>query len=84
MEFLLLIMFFAGWIVGYIQEHYRTDKTNKLIRDLEENKKDYLMYRGSSFDSVTGELFWAKDDALAYSEGIDNAIAMIKKEFKND
>lgn len=84
MELLFLLAFFAGWIVGYIQEHYRTDKVNKLIKDLEAHKKDYLIYRGSSFNQITGELMWAKDDAEAYAEGMDSAIAMIKREFKND
>ena len=52
---------------------------NKIIKDLELHKFEYLKYRGSSF-SLTGELFWAKDDAVAYAEGIDYAITMIKGE----
>ena len=39
---------------------------------------EYLKYRGSSFDSITGELLWAKDDALAYHEGIMYAIKIIE------
>lgn len=50
----------------------------QLIKLLEERKKDYLIYRGSSFSQVTGELLWAKDDAQAYAEGIDETIAIIK------
>lgn len=50
----------------------------QLIELLEEHKKDYLHYRGSSFSQVTGELLWAKEDAIAYAEGMDSAIAMIK------
>lgn len=50
----------------------------QLIKLFEEHKKDYLMYRGSSFSQVTGELLWAKDDAESYAEGIDSAIALIQ------
>lgn len=49
----------------------------KLIEKLELTKTNYLIYRGSSFDSK-GNLLWAKDDALAYTEGIDAAIKIIK------
>jgi len=52
------------------------DKT-KLIEKLELTKIKYLIYRGSSFDSQ-GNLLWAKDDARAYAEGIDNAIKIIE------
>lgn len=54
------------------------DKT-KLIEKLELTKINYLIYRGSSFDSE-GNLLWAKDDAEAYAEGIDAAISIIKGE----
>lgn len=50
----------------------------QLIKLLEEHKKDYLIFRGSSFSQVTGELLWAKEDAEAYAQGMDSAIAMIK------
>lgn len=50
----------------------------QLIELFEQTKHDYLVYRGSAFDSFTGELIWAKDDALAYSEGIDKVIELIK------
>ncbi len=43
------------------------------------HKKEYLEYRGSSFDKDTGELLWAKDDALAYSEGLDKVIELIQE-----
>ena len=49
----------------------------QLIEIFQERKKDYLLYRGSSFNQITGELMWAKDDALAFSEGIDEAIALV-------
>jgi hypothetical protein len=39
---------------------------------------EYLKYRGSSFDSATGELIWAKDDAEAYHQGIQYAINLIQ------
>ena len=51
------------------------DKT-KLIEKLELTKITYLIYRGSSFDS-DGNLLWAKDDAMAYTKGIDAAIKII-------
>ena len=51
----------------------------KKIRELLiDHDVEYLKYRGSSFDSVTGELRWAKDDALAYHEGIMYAIRLIE------
>lgn len=40
-------------------------------------KAEYLIYRGSLFDAE-GNLMWAKDDALAYSEGIDMAVKLIE------
>jgi hypothetical protein len=49
----------------------------QLIKLFEEHKKDYLIYRGSSFSQVDGSLLWAKDDAMTYSEGIDSAITII-------
>ncbi len=49
----------------------------QLIELFEQNKHDYLIYRGSSFNS-DGSLFWAKDDALGYAEGIDKVIELIK------
>jgi hypothetical protein len=51
-----------------------------MINELfEKHKKDYLVYRGSSFHKDTGELMWAKDDAMAYAEGIDEVIKLIKE-----
>ena len=50
----------------------------QLIKLFEERKKDYLIYRGSSFNQITGELMWAKEDAEAWAEGMDEAIALIK------
>ena len=49
----------------------------QLIELFEKHKHDYLVYRGSSFDA-DGNLLWAKDDAEAYSEGIDFVIQLIK------
>jgi hypothetical protein len=49
----------------------------KLIEKLELTKVNYLIYRGASFDSQ-GNLLAAKDDAMAYAEGIDAAIKIIK------
>jgi hypothetical protein len=50
----------------------------QLIELFEKQKHDYLVYRGSSFHKDTGELMWAKDDAMAYAEGIDAVIELIK------
>ena len=41
------------------------------------HKAEYLIYRGSSFDAE-GNLLWAKDDALAYSEGLDYVVKLIE------
>ena len=50
----------------------------QLIQLLTEHDIEYLKYRGSSFDSDTGELMWAKDDAMAYHEGIQYMIKLIE------
>jgi hypothetical protein len=49
----------------------------QLIELFEKHKHDYLVYRGSSFDEDEN-LFWAKDDAMAFAEGIDSVINLIK------
>lgn len=49
----------------------------QLIQLINEHKKEYLEYRGSSFDEE-GNLFWAKDDAMAYAEGLDKIILLIQ------
>jgi hypothetical protein len=49
----------------------------QLIEILLVKKAEYLIYRGSLFDAE-GNLMWAKDDALAYSEGIDMAVKLIE------
>lgn len=49
----------------------------QLIKLLEEHKKEYLIYRGSSF-SEDGTLYFAKDDAAAYAEGIEKVVELIK------
>lgn len=50
---------------------------NQLIELIELKKTEYLIYRGSSFNA-DGSLFWAKDDALSYVEGMDKVIELIK------
>lgn len=50
----------------------------QLIELFEQTKHDYLVYRGSSFNE-DGTLFWAKDDAQAYADGIDEVIKLIKQ-----
>jgi hypothetical protein len=49
----------------------------QLIDLFEQAKHDYLVYRGGSFNE-DGTLYWAKDDAMAYAEGIDAVIELIK------
>jgi hypothetical protein len=53
----------------------------ELIVILNKLKKDYLVYRGSSFDE-NGTLIWAKDDALSYAEGLTAAIEIIQEDDK--
>ena len=53
----------------------------ELVAILTKLNKDYLVYRGSSFDSQ-GNLLWAKDDALSYSEGLNAAIKIISEDNK--
>lgn len=50
---------------------------NQTIAELLKHKKEYLEYRGSSFDKE-GNLLWAKDDALSYCEGIDFVVQLIE------
>lgn len=49
----------------------------QLLQLINEHKKEYLEYRGSSFDKE-GNLLWAKDDALSYAEGMDKVSEFIK------
>jgi len=50
----------------------------QLIELFEKTKHDYLVYRGSSFNK-DGTLYWAKDDAMSFAEGIDSVIELIKE-----
>jgi hypothetical protein len=50
----------------------------QLIELFEKTKRDYIVYRGGSL-SEDGNIAWAKDDALAYAEGIDSVIEIIKE-----
>lgn len=56
-------------------------KNEELIEILDKLRIDYLKYRGSSFDQ-DGNLFWAKDDAIAYAEGLNTAIKIIAEDDK--
>lgn len=53
-----------------------SQERKSLIQEIEQAKREYLEYRGSSFDS-DGNLLWAKEDALAYTEGLDAVIKLI-------
>lgn len=55
--------------------------SEELIQVLNKLKIDYLKYRGSSF-SEDGTLFWAKDDAQSFAEGLDIAIKIISEDDK--
>jgi hypothetical protein len=49
------------------------------IDRIQAHKIAYLQYRGGSTDAE-GNILWAKDDALAYAEGLEAAIRIIKGE----
>ncbi len=49
----------------------------QLIELFEKTKHEYLVDRGGSFNE-DGTLYWAKDDAMSYAEGIDAVINLIK------
>lgn len=53
----------------------------ELVAILNKLKKDYLKYRGSSFDK-DDNLLWAKDDAEAWAEGLATAIKIIAEDNK--
>lgn len=50
----------------------------QLLQLINDHKKEYLEYRGSSFDKE-GNLLWAKDDALSYTEGLDYIAVLIQE-----
>jgi hypothetical protein len=50
----------------------------QLIELFEQTKRDYIIYRGGSI-SEDGNIAWAKDDALAFAEGVDSVINLIKE-----
>lgn len=50
----------------------------QLIELFEKTKHDYLVYRGSSFNE-DGTIYYAKDDAAGFAEGIDAVINLIKE-----
>lgn len=50
----------------------------QLVELLSKHKNEYLKEHGSSFDE-DGNLLWAKDHILSYTESIDNAIIMIEE-----
>ena len=56
-------------------------KNEELISILAKLRIDYLKYRGSSFDK-DDNLLWAKDDAMAYAEGLNAAIKIISEDNK--
>ena len=49
------------------------------IDRIQAHKIAYIKYRGGSLDSE-GNILWAKDDAMAYAEGLEAAIRIIKGE----
>lgn len=49
----------------------------QLIYLFEQHKKDYIFYRGGSI--LDDGRYIAKDDAMAFAEGIDSVIELIKE-----
>jgi hypothetical protein len=49
------------------------------IDRIQAHKIAYIKYRGGSIDSE-GNILFAKDDAMAYAEGLEDAIRIIKGE----
>ena len=81
------ILFFCLWKVAEYELKYIKERSvnckkavalerKQVIQLINESKKEYLKYRGSSFDK-NNNLLWAKDDAEAYSNGMDKAISII-------
>lgn len=56
------------------------DFKDNVISRLERHKRDYQMYRGSSFDEE-GNVLWMKEDVESYCDGIDVAIKIITEEY---
>jgi hypothetical protein len=50
----------------------------QIIQHLIDYKKQYIQDRGGSFNE-DGSLYWAKDDAMSYVEGIEYVIELIEE-----
>jgi len=51
----------------------------QLITEINKIKREYQVYRGSSFHKDTGELMWMKDDVESYSQAMDEIIKLIEE-----
>ncbi len=50
----------------------------KIYKQLQDRKLEYLQYRGAYLDKH-GNLLSAKEDALIWAEGFDEAMAIVKR-----
>jgi hypothetical protein len=72
-----VIGFFCMWRLSeYDNKNLVAWERTQVIQLINKNKIEYLKDRGSSFDKK-GNLLWAKDDAMAYSDGMDKAISIL-------
>jgi len=53
----------------------------EIVAILTNLKKDYMKYRGASFDK-DGNLLWAKDDVESWVAGLTTAIKIIEEDNK--
>lgn len=52
---------------------------NQIIELIKTHRLAYLEYRGGSFDKDSGDLIWAKEDALTYIEALDKIVTRIEE-----
>ena len=50
----------------------------KIYKRMEDRKRAYLEYRGASLDK-DGNLLWAKEELVIWSEAFDEAMAIVKE-----
>ena len=50
----------------------------KIYKQLQDRKREYLEYRGASLDKH-GNLLYAKEELETWSEGFDEAMAIVKR-----
>ena len=57
---------------GMVMDQY------KIYKQLQDRKLEYLQYRGAYLDKH-GNLLSAKEDAVIWAEGFDEAMAIVKR-----